>query len=85
MEIRSAAFTATKPGQKPTYESLAMSSGDSAIYDLSAVREDPADGGIKEADLRRQVAARLSQAEAQSYAAAVRADASVALNPQAID
>jgi hypothetical protein len=49
------------------------------------VREDPADNGIKEADLRRQVAYRLAQGEAQSYAAAARADASVALNPQAIE
>jgi peptidyl-prolyl cis-trans isomerase D len=85
MEIRTAAFMAAKPAQKPTYETVVMSNGDSAIFDLSAVREDPADGGIKEADLRRQVAQRVGQAESQSYAAAARADASVALNPQAIE
>jgi len=84
-EIRAAVFTAAKPAQKPTYDSVALSNGDSAVYDFSAVREDPADNGIKEADLRRQVAYRLAQGEAQSYAAAARADASVALNPQAIE
>ncbi len=85
MEVRTAAFTAAKPAQKPTYESVVMSNGDSAIFDFSAVREDPADSGIKEAELRRQVAARVGQGESQSYAAAARADASVALNPQAIE
>jgi peptidyl-prolyl cis-trans isomerase D len=85
MEIRTAAFTAAKPAQKPTYESVVMSNGDSAIYDFSAVREDPADNGLKEADLRRQVAQRLASGEAQNYAAAAKADASVALNLKAID
>ena len=85
MEIRTAAFTAAKPAQKPSYASVVMNNGDSAVYDLSAVREDPSDSGIKEADLRRQVAARLASGEAQNYAAAARADASVALNPKAID
>jgi peptidyl-prolyl cis-trans isomerase D len=84
-EVRSSLFTAAKPAPKPNFESVAMSNGDSAIYDLSAVREDPADTGLKEADLRRQVAARLASGEAQNYAAAARADASVALNPKAID
>jgi hypothetical protein len=85
VEIRTAAFTAVKPAQKPTYESVVMRNGDSAIYDLSAVREDPSDDGVKEADLKRQVASRLASGEAQNYAAAARADASVALNPQAIE
>jgi peptidyl-prolyl cis-trans isomerase D len=85
VEIRTAAFTAVKPAQKPTYASVALPNGDSAVYDLSAVREDPADSDIKEDDLRRQMAARLASGEAQSYAAAARADASVTLNPQAID
>jgi len=85
VEIRASAFTAVKPAQKPTYASVALPNGDSAVYDLSAVREDPAASDIKEDDLRRQMAARLASGEAQSYAAAARADASVALNPQAID
>ena len=84
-EIRSSVFTAAKPAQKPTFESVTMNNGDSAIYDLSAVREDPSDSGFKEADVRRQVASRVAQGEAQNYAAAARADASVALNPKAID
>jgi peptidyl-prolyl cis-trans isomerase D len=85
MEIRTAAFTATKPASKPTYESVVMTDGDSAIYDLTAVREDPSDNGVKEEDLKRAVASRLAAGEAQNYAAAARADASVALNPQAMD
>ena len=35
--------------------------------------------------MRRQYAARIASGEAQSYAAAARADATVTLNPQAID
>jgi peptidyl-prolyl cis-trans isomerase D len=85
MEIRTAAFTATKTASKPTYESVVMTDGDSAIYDLTAVREDPSDNGVKEEDLKRAVASRLAAGEAQNYAAAARADASVALNPQAMD
>jgi len=85
VDIRVSVFTAVKPAQKPTYGSVSLPNGDSAIYDLSAVREDPSDGGFKEEDLRRQMAVRLASGEAQSYSAAVRADASVALNPQAIE
>jgi peptidyl-prolyl cis-trans isomerase D len=84
-DLRASVFTAVKPAQEPTYASVALPNGDSAIYDLSAVREDPSDGGFKEEDLRRQMAVRLASGEAQSYSAAVRADASVALNPQAIE
>jgi peptidyl-prolyl cis-trans isomerase D len=85
VDIRASVFTAVKPAQKPTYASVALPNGDSAVYDLSAVREDPSDAGIKAEDLRRQIAVRLASGEAQSYSAAVRADASVALNPQAIE
>jgi hypothetical protein len=52
---------------------------------LSKVREDPNDEGLKDADLRRQFAARIASGEAQSYAAGARAAASVTLNPQAIE
>jgi len=52
VEIRASAFTAVKPAQKPTYASVALPNGDSAVYDLSAVREDPAASDIKEDDLR---------------------------------
>jgi peptidyl-prolyl cis-trans isomerase D len=84
-EIRISAFTAAKPAQKPIFASVSLGNGDSAVYDFSAVREDPSDNGTKEADLRRQIAVRLAAGEAQNYAAAARADASVSLNPQAID
>ncbi len=84
-EIRASAFTAAKPAQKPTFASVTLGDGDSAVYDLSAVREDPSDGGLKDNDLLRQVAYRLAAGEAQNYAAAARADASVSLNPQAIE
>jgi peptidyl-prolyl cis-trans isomerase D len=85
-EIRTAVFTAAKPTQqKSAYASVVMGNGDAAIYDLSAVREDPTPSGLKEADLRRQVAQRVASGEAQNYAAAAKADASVALNLKAID
>jgi peptidyl-prolyl cis-trans isomerase D len=83
-EIRASAFTAPKPAQKPSFADVSLGDGDSAVYDLSAVREDPSPDGIKQEDLRRQMAVRLAAGEAQNYAAAARADASVSLNPQAI-
>jgi hypothetical protein len=36
-------------------------------------------------DIRRQFASQVASSEAQSYAAAARADAKVTLNPKAID
>jgi hypothetical protein len=53
---------------------------------VTAMREEPA-GPAKpdEPDLKRQVAQQAASSEAQGYAAAVRADAKVALNPQALD
>jgi peptidyl-prolyl cis-trans isomerase D len=85
VEIRIAAFTAPKPAQKPTFASVTLSDGDSAVYDLSAVREDPRAAGVQEAELRRQLAVRLAAGESRNYAEAARADASVSLNPQAIE
>jgi len=84
-EIRNAAFTAPKPAQKPIYENVRLPNGDAALLAFSAVREDPNNAAIKEDDMRRQYAARIASGEAQSYAAAARADASVTLNPKAID
>jgi hypothetical protein len=84
-EIRNAAFTAPKPAQKPIYENVRLTNGDAALLAFSAVREDPNNAAIKEDDMRRQYAARIASGEAQSYAAAARADASVTLNPKAID
>jgi peptidyl-prolyl cis-trans isomerase D len=85
LEIRTEAFESPKPAQKPEYRDVELSSGDAAVFALSAVREDPKDSDLKEADFRRQYAARIASNEAEGYAAAARADAKVVLNPQAID
>ena len=84
-EIRNEAFKAPKPAQKPIYENVRLPNGDAAIFAFSAVREDPTNATLREEDMRRQYAARIASGEAQSYAAAARADASVTLNPKAID
>ena len=85
IEVRQEAFNAPKPGAKPAYANVGIAPGDAAVVALTAVREDPSDATLKDADLRRQYAARMASDEAQAYTAAVRADAKVSLNPQAID
>jgi peptidyl-prolyl cis-trans isomerase D len=85
MEIRVSAFKAPKPGQKPVYENVSLGNGDAALLAFSAVREDPNAAAVKDADIRRQYAAQIASSEAQSYAAAARADAKVLLNPKAMD
>jgi peptidyl-prolyl cis-trans isomerase D len=85
LEIRTNAFRAPKPGQKSIYENLGLSNGDAAVLAFSAVREDPNAATLNEADMRRQYASQIASGEAQSYAAAARADAKVTLNPKAID
>jgi len=85
LEIRTAAFGAPKPTLKPIYEDVALKNGDAAVFDLSAVREDPSDSKQQEAALRGQIAKQIASSEAQSYTAAALADAKVTLNPQAID
>jgi peptidyl-prolyl cis-trans isomerase D len=85
MEIRTSAFGAPKPSQKPIYENVELANGDAVVFAFSAVREDPAAAAIKDADMRRQYAGRMASGEAQSYAAGARADADVSLNPKAID
>jgi peptidyl-prolyl cis-trans isomerase D len=86
-DIRQAAFEVPKPAAgKPEYQAIALAGGDAAVFGLSAVREDPTgDQQRLDFDLRRQYAQRQAAAEGQSYAAASRADAKIALNPQAID
>ncbi len=84
-EVGTALFSAPKPAQKPIYENVALANGDAAVLAFSAVREDPNAAAIQEADMRRQYAGRMASGEAQSYAAAARADANVTLNPKAID
>ena len=86
IEIRTTAFRAPKPAQKPIYENLSLAGGDAAVLALSAVREDPDAAKSKDEDAtRRQYAAEIASSEAQSYAAGARADAKVTLNPKAID
>src|SRR3984885_12167232 len=85
MEIRTTAFRAPKPAQKSIYENLSFANGDAAVLAFSAVREDPNAAIVKDADIRRQFASQIASSEAQSYAAAARADAKVTLNPKAID
>ena len=85
MEVRVTGFSAPKPAQKPIYETLSLGDGDAAVLAFSAVREDPKAATIPDVDLRRQYAAQIASGEAQSYAAAARADAKITLNPKAID
>jgi peptidyl-prolyl cis-trans isomerase D len=85
MEVRTAAFRAPKPAQKSIYENLSLANGDAAVLAFSAVREDPNAAIVKDVDIRRQFASQIASSEAQSYAAAARADAKVTLNPKAID
>jgi peptidyl-prolyl cis-trans isomerase D len=86
LEIRKAAFEEPKPAGKPIYTSVALGSGDAAVLALSAVREDSSgDPQQQDAQLRLELARSAAAAEAQSYAAAARADSKVLLNPQAID
>ncbi len=85
-EIRLEAFQAPRPTGKPIYEKLSTGDGDAAVIAVTAVREDPnGDPREQEAQLRRQFAQAAASGEAQSYAAAARADAKVTLNPQALD
>jgi peptidyl-prolyl cis-trans isomerase D len=85
LEIRTTAFRAPKPAQKSIYENLSLANGDAAVLAFSAVREDPNTAIVKDEDIRRQFATQIASSEAQSYAAAARADAKVTLNPKAID
>jgi peptidyl-prolyl cis-trans isomerase D len=85
LEIRTAAFKAPKPTQKSIYENLSLANGDAGVLAFSALREDPNAAIEKDTDIRRQFAAQIASSEAQSYAAAARADAKVTLNPKAID
>jgi peptidyl-prolyl cis-trans isomerase D len=85
IEIRTTAFRAPKPAQKSIYENVSLAGGDAAVLAFSAVREDPDPAKSKDADIRQQYAAQIAASEAQSYAAAARADAKVTLNPKAMD
>jgi peptidyl-prolyl cis-trans isomerase D len=95
--VRRDAFDGPKPAGQPLYSSVPLDNGDTAVVEVRAVREEPADeakpgeakprGEAKpgEAQMKSQFAQQAASAEAQDYAAAARADAKVALNPQALD
>jgi peptidyl-prolyl cis-trans isomerase D len=85
MEIRVTAFKAPRPAQKSIYENVSLGDGDAAVFALSAVREDPKSAAIQDGEMRLQYAAQVASGEAQSYAAAAKADAKVTINLKAID
>jgi peptidyl-prolyl cis-trans isomerase D len=86
LDIRRAAFDAAKPADKSIYKDVPLPDGDAGVLDLRSVREDPSgDPREQDAALKRQFAQQAASAEAQSYAAAARADAKVTVNPQALD
>jgi peptidyl-prolyl cis-trans isomerase D len=85
MELRTTAFGAPKPAQKPIYQNVALANGDAVVFAFSAVREDPNAPAVKDTDVARQYANRIASGEAQSYAVGARADSDVTLNPKAID
>jgi hypothetical protein len=85
-ELRRVAFDAAKPITRPVYQVVSLADGDCAVIAIRAVREDPS-GDPKQQDLglRRQYAQQIAASESESYALAARADAKVAVNPQAVD
>ncbi len=86
LDVRKDAFDGPKPAGKPVYSSVPLTNGDSAVVQVSAVREDPSgDSKQTDAEARREFAQAAAAAEAQAYEVAVRADSSVTLNPQALD
>jgi peptidyl-prolyl cis-trans isomerase D len=86
LDIRRQAFDAPKPNPKPIYRNFPLGDGDAAVVAVTAVRDDPSvDPKQAEGRLRLQFAEQWASGEAQSYAAAARADAKVTVNPQALD
>jgi peptidyl-prolyl cis-trans isomerase D len=82
--IRRLAFDLPKPADKPEFRALPVENGDSAVFGVSAVREDP--NSDPQLDLaRREFAQQAAAAESEGYSLAARAAAKVLINPQAID
>ncbi len=82
--IRRLAFDLPKPAEKPEFRALPVDNGDSAVFGVSAVREDP--NTDPQLDLaRREFAQQAAAAESEGYSLAARAAAKVLINPQAID
>jgi peptidyl-prolyl cis-trans isomerase D len=84
VEIREAAFAAPKPAAKPTFKSVGLANGDTAVFAFTAVRLDPT-ADLLAGQLKRQYADAIAESEAMAYSNAARADAKVQLNPQAIE
>jgi peptidyl-prolyl cis-trans isomerase D len=86
LDVRKEAFDGPKPAGKPVYSNVALTDGDAAVVQVSAVRQDPGgDAKADSAEARREFAQAVAAAETQGYAAAARADSKVVLNPQALD
>ncbi|MGA2344178.1 MAG: SurA N-terminal domain-containing protein [Steroidobacteraceae bacterium] len=86
IEVRRDAFDGPKPAGQPLYSSVPLENGDAVLVAVNAMREEPGDDTKpEEAQFKRQFAQQAASSEAQGYAAAARADAKVALNPQALD
>jgi hypothetical protein len=86
IEVRRDAFDGPKPAGRPLYSSVPLENGDAVVVAVNAVREEPGDDTKPGEDqFKRQFAQQAASSEAQGYAAAARADAKVALNPQALD
>ena len=86
LDVRKEAFDGPKPAGKPVYSNVALTGGDAAVVQVSAVRQDPGgDAKADSAEARREFAQAVAAAETQGYAAAARADSKVILNPQALD
>ncbi|MDE2347575.1 MAG: SurA N-terminal domain-containing protein [Gammaproteobacteria bacterium] len=83
--IRRLAFESPKPAGKPVYRADMLGDGDAAVFSIDAVREDPSANGADKPMLARELAMESASQEAQAYAAAARALATVVVNPKAID
>jgi peptidyl-prolyl cis-trans isomerase D len=84
--VRRDAFDGPKPAGQPVYSSVTLDNGDMAVVEVRAVREQPGnEAKPADVELKSQFAQQAASSEAQGYAAAARADAKVALNPQALD
>ncbi len=86
-EIRSAVFSAPRPAGRPQFGTVVLGSGDTAIWQLSAVRTGslaslpPAERQSEQEQARE----RASAADATAYIAALRAGAEVDVNPQVFE
>ncbi len=83
--IRRLAFDLPKPTDKPQFRAVPIDGADSAVFGLSAVREDPNTNAQQLDFERREFAQAAAAGESESYSLAARAAAKVLINPQAIE